>query len=176
METKEEIKETLISIKEAIENEGVSYGEIHYLQTHKQDVLDFGDITLAQYADITEEQWNNNSLYDKQQVLEDLLKLNSTVKSRQKITIGGEEYTITGVDKFETVYDYTDEYNGDLNKFLKSIVHSCDLDFLSEAGIYVRQNQTSDEYSEGEFISFIDLVTKYKGYVTVSEYKDILEV
>ena len=58
-ETKEQIIETLKSIREAIDNEGVSYGEIHYLQTHQQNVMDYGDIVLAQWAGISEVQWNN---------------------------------------------------------------------------------------------------------------------
>ena len=63
METKEEIIATLDSIKESIENECISYGEIHYLQTHQQEVLDYGDIMMAQWADISEEEWNRRELY-----------------------------------------------------------------------------------------------------------------
>ena len=63
METKEEIIATLDSIKESIENECISYGEIHYLQAHQQDVLEYGDINTAQWADISEEEWNNGELY-----------------------------------------------------------------------------------------------------------------
>ena len=57
METKK-----LEAIKRAIENGHVSYGEIHYLQTHKQDVLEYGDIVLAQWADISEEEFNTGKL------------------------------------------------------------------------------------------------------------------
>ena len=63
METKEEIKATLDSIKESIENECISWGEIAYLQSHQQDVLDYGDIVMAQWADVSEEEWNNGELY-----------------------------------------------------------------------------------------------------------------
>ena len=63
METKEEIKATLDSIKESIENECISWGEIFYLQSHQQDVLEYGDINMAQWADISEEEWNNGELY-----------------------------------------------------------------------------------------------------------------
>ena len=62
LESKEEIIETLKSIREAIEDEHVSYGEIYFLETHKQDVLDFGDIVLAQWANISEEEWNQGKL------------------------------------------------------------------------------------------------------------------
>ena len=63
METKEEIKATLDSIKDSIENECISYGEIFYLQSHQQDVLEYGDINMAQWADISEQEWNNGELY-----------------------------------------------------------------------------------------------------------------
>ena len=63
METKEEIIATLDSIKESIENECISWGEIFYLQSHQQDVLEYGDINMAQWADISEEEWNNGELY-----------------------------------------------------------------------------------------------------------------
>ena len=62
-ETKEEIIATLDSIKESIENERISYGEIFYLQSHQQDVLEYGDINMAQWADISEEEWNRGELY-----------------------------------------------------------------------------------------------------------------
>jgi hypothetical protein len=53
METKEESKATLDSIKESIENECISLGEIAYLQSHQQEVLETDDIQLAQWADIS---------------------------------------------------------------------------------------------------------------------------
>lgn len=52
------MNETLKSIKKAIENEGVSYGEILYLQEHQDEVLKSGDIELAQWAGISERRWN----------------------------------------------------------------------------------------------------------------------
>jgi hypothetical protein len=63
METKEEIKATLDSIKESIENECISWGEIAYLQSHQQEVLETDDIQLALWADISEEEWNRGELY-----------------------------------------------------------------------------------------------------------------
>lgn len=63
METKEEIKATLDSIKKSIESECISWGEIAYLQSHQQEVLETNDIQLAQWADISEEEWNRKELY-----------------------------------------------------------------------------------------------------------------
>ena len=63
METKEEIMATLDSIKKSIENECISWGEIAYLQSHQQEVLETDDIQLAQWADISEQEWNRKELY-----------------------------------------------------------------------------------------------------------------
>lgn len=63
-ETKEEIISNLKAIKEDINREAVSYNEISYLQDHKQEVLEFGDVILAQWADISEEEFNSGELRD----------------------------------------------------------------------------------------------------------------
>ena len=48
-------------ISKAIENEeGISYGEISFLQNHQEEIKKMGDIVLAQWADIPEEEWNEN--------------------------------------------------------------------------------------------------------------------
>ena len=58
-----ELRKELTRLKNTIYNEkGISYGELHFLQFHKQEVLDYGDIRLAEWAGITEEEWNNNKL------------------------------------------------------------------------------------------------------------------
>lgn len=51
----------LASIKQSIEDENVSYGEIAYLCSHQDEVKQFGDIELAQWAGITEDEWNERS-------------------------------------------------------------------------------------------------------------------
>ena len=51
-------KIALKEIKKSIEREEVSWGEIAFLQNHKQEVLEFGDMGLAEWAGITEEEWN----------------------------------------------------------------------------------------------------------------------
>lgn len=49
---------SLKSIKKSIVDENISYGEIIWLQNHKQEVLDSDDMILAQWAGISEEEWN----------------------------------------------------------------------------------------------------------------------
>ena len=59
-------KETIINelnrIKEEIEKEQVSYGEIHFLQCNKEIIMELGDVVLAQWAGITEAEWNRGEL------------------------------------------------------------------------------------------------------------------
>lgn len=57
----EKDKNILASIKKSIENENVSYGEIAYLCSHQDEVKQFGDIELAQWAGIPEDEWNERS-------------------------------------------------------------------------------------------------------------------
>lgn len=45
------------SIRESIENENISWGEIVWLQSHQEEVKVFGDELLAQWAGISEEEW-----------------------------------------------------------------------------------------------------------------------
>ena len=53
------IKQILQSIRRSIDAECVSQGELAYLYNHKKDVLALGDIILAQWAGIPEEDWFN---------------------------------------------------------------------------------------------------------------------
>lgn len=57
-----QVTKVLKEIKKSIMNEDISMSEIAYLQSHKQAVLDFGDIELAQWADISEDEWNKQEL------------------------------------------------------------------------------------------------------------------
>lgn len=59
------VKKILNQIKNNIKNECVSYGEIAYLQAHQKDVLETGDIELAEWAGIPEEEYNNYKQEDK---------------------------------------------------------------------------------------------------------------
>lgn len=53
----EEIKE----IKKSIENENVSYGEIAFLENHKEEIKEFfaDDVELWQWAGISGTEWLN---------------------------------------------------------------------------------------------------------------------
>lgn len=57
-----ELQEELIRIGKAIEEGNCSYGEMAFLQDHKQEVLEIGDIRLCEQAGITEEEYNNGRL------------------------------------------------------------------------------------------------------------------
>jgi transcriptional regulator with XRE-family HTH domain len=57
-----ELQEELIRIGKAIEEGNCSYGELAFLQDHKQEVLEIGDIRLCEQAGITEEEYNNGRL------------------------------------------------------------------------------------------------------------------
>ena len=53
-----ETYKTLMSIKQSIQNENVSYSEIAYLQSHKAEIKAIDDIELAQWAGMSEQEWN----------------------------------------------------------------------------------------------------------------------
>ena len=59
---KREIRKELLRIKKEIEKEQVSYGEINYLQCFKKEIMELGDIVLAQWAGITEAEWEKGEL------------------------------------------------------------------------------------------------------------------
>lgn len=57
---KEVLKE-LKSIKKSIKNQNISYGEIFYLENHHAEIMELGDIELAQWGGISEEEWNKGA-------------------------------------------------------------------------------------------------------------------
>lgn len=57
-----EIKQELKRIRKEIEREQISYSELFFLQEHKVEVMELGDIRLAEWAGITEEEWTNQQL------------------------------------------------------------------------------------------------------------------
>jgi hypothetical protein len=57
-----EVKKELESIKKNIEAECISQGEIAYLVEHQQDILELEDIELAQWAGISEAEWDRGEL------------------------------------------------------------------------------------------------------------------
>lgn len=58
MITRQELNE----IKDRIEQEIVTYEDLAVLESHKQMVLNTGDVRLCEYAGITEEEFNNGRL------------------------------------------------------------------------------------------------------------------
>jgi hypothetical protein len=64
-ETDEEIEEALASIREAIDEECISYGEIFYLQEHQDYIKKHSDdVVLWEWANIPEEEWNGHNTAD----------------------------------------------------------------------------------------------------------------
>ena len=70
-----ELQEELIRIGKAIEEGNCSYGELAFLQDHKQEVLEIGDIRLCEQAGITEEEFNAGALNLKARALADFLEV-----------------------------------------------------------------------------------------------------
>lgn len=58
-----EVKEELLRISKAIENEeSISYSEIAFLESHKEEIMELQDIVLAQWGGISEAEWNKGEL------------------------------------------------------------------------------------------------------------------
>ena len=58
-----ELRKELTRLKNVIYNEeDISYDELYFLECHKQEVLEYGDIRLAEWSGITEQEWNNKKL------------------------------------------------------------------------------------------------------------------
>lgn len=70
-----ELQEELIRIGKAIEEGNCSYGELAFLQDHKQEVLEIGDVRLCEQAGITEEEYNAGELNLKARALADFLEV-----------------------------------------------------------------------------------------------------
>ena len=68
--TKEGVKEQLEFLQQQIENErDISSGELAFLQSHKQEVLEMGDVRLAEASGITEQEWNEGKLNEPRQII-----------------------------------------------------------------------------------------------------------
>lgn len=58
-----DIREVLDDYARVVEEEeSMSYSDIAWLTSHKQDVLEYGNVRLCEWAGITEEEYNNNKL------------------------------------------------------------------------------------------------------------------
>ena len=51
------IKKELKRIKKEIEKEQISYAEIFFLQEHQKEIIEMGDVRLAEWAGIPEEEF-----------------------------------------------------------------------------------------------------------------------
>ena len=65
----------LIEIGKLIDEGHCSWGELAYLQSNKQAVLNYGDPHLCEQAGITEEEYNNGKLNPDLSFEEDFIKL-----------------------------------------------------------------------------------------------------
>ena len=65
----------LIEIGKLIDEGHCSWGELAYLQSNKQAVLNYGDAHLCEQAGITEEEYNNGKLNPDLSFEEDFIKL-----------------------------------------------------------------------------------------------------
>ena len=70
-----ELEKQLIQIGQRITDGTASYGDLATLQSHKREVLEMGDIQLAEQAGITEEEWNKGELNPALSYEEDFIKL-----------------------------------------------------------------------------------------------------
>ena len=70
-----ELQEELIRIGKVIEEGNCSYDELAFLQDHKQEVLEIGDVRLCEQAGITEEEFNAGALNLKARALANFLEV-----------------------------------------------------------------------------------------------------
>ena len=108
--------EELIEIGQKIDKGECSYGELAYLQDHKQAVLNYGDIRLCEQAGITEEEYNNGKLNPDLSFEEDFIKLeiDKDGEGNALCTIGiddGQTLTITEYELKGLKRILTDHYS-----------------------------------------------------------------
>ena len=51
-------------LREQIEKECISYGEVAELQNYHKEIYALGDVVLAEWAGISEDDWNKNQHND----------------------------------------------------------------------------------------------------------------
>ena len=94
-----ELQEELIRIGKAIEEGNCSYGELAFLQDHKQEVLEIGDIRLCEQAGITEDEYNAGALNLKARALANFLEvgleeITEGTYGDNSLACDGVEYTV----------------------------------------------------------------------------------
>lgn len=57
---KNEIRKELKRLRGEVEEENINWGGIVYLQEHQEEIKELGDIVLAQWAGIPEEEWHES--------------------------------------------------------------------------------------------------------------------
>jgi hypothetical protein len=60
----QEIKDRLKYLRGKIDNESISYGEIAELQGYHKEIYELGDVVLAEWAGISEDEWHNQKNND----------------------------------------------------------------------------------------------------------------
>lgn len=125
----------LLEIKKSIENENVSYAELAYLESHKQQVLNTGDIELCQWAGITEEEYNAGKLNPDLSYEEDFISLDINQDDEYNplctIAIDGQELILTPFEliglkniltnNFQEIQEYFKECNRKNDEFYNKI-------------------------------------------------------
>ena len=61
------IMDKLHEIRQSIDNESVSWAEFAFLQGHHKEIYELGDIVLAEWSGILEEDWNRQEAKDNRQ-------------------------------------------------------------------------------------------------------------
>lgn len=98
-----EIRKELTRIKHEIEKQRIDYSEIHFLQSNKQAVLEYGDIVLAQWADISEEEWNNQKLNQYTLEVKEVREFEEVLVYQNHFS-GSDENALAEFDKMEKEY------------------------------------------------------------------------
>lgn len=103
-ESKEEVFEELKEIKKDLESDkDLAMSQVVYLQSHKDEVLEFGDIELAQAANIEEEEWDA--------YLDSKVTANKAVKADSMVSIPMEDYIEILRDRYQMHKEWQTEGN-----------------------------------------------------------------
>ena len=126
----------LLEIKKSISKGCVDYEELAYLESHKQQVLNTGDVELCQWAGITEEEYNAGKLNPDLSYKEDFISLDLNQDGEYNplctITIeDGQELTITPFEliglkniltnNFQEIQEYFEECRRKNDEFYNRI-------------------------------------------------------
>lgn len=124
-----ELQEELIRIGKAIEEGNCSYGELAFLQDHKQEVLEMGDIRLCEQAGITEEEYNKGELNPELSYKENFIRLeiDNDGEGNPSCTIkldDGDELTLTQFELLN-LKKILDNNITEINEYFERISAQC---------------------------------------------------